>query len=322
MSLAPQRPNFVLVWIGIILLTFSFLSNFFAGASSKGDNLAIGWSGKSEKLISAPDATLPIFFSPTTDLLDSAELSLSGEVTPLDFLSDFGNRDIPLAKQAVSPPQDTESLIFPVELLEPAVAQELDAAVATKSLPLPPSTPVQNHALRHFAGAGVGSSGSGNHAPSAPQSQQANFSGTNLSLHELNGKLQGLAQEGGSGVRIKAKLESVEQSNTVLVRFFLSQPRATAPLTELRSAAKINPELLTEAKKYMRVVLEATAEELETDPNSEPEMTKAILRRDLIRLLRLHPGGLEIIAEMTPAQLRELAYKLDARSQGLRALGN
>jgi|FLOH01.1.fsa_nt_gi hypothetical protein len=322
MSLAPQRPNFVLVWIGIILLTFSFLSNFFAGATSKGDKLAIGRDGKGEEMVPAPSDALPTPITPASHLVGSTNFLMGDEVPPLDFLNDFGNVEFPLAKQAGSA-KKSDQPTFPVELLEPAVAQELDAASATKVLPLPPSTPVQNHALRKVAATGARPTHGGHLAPSAPQAQQANYLDTDLSLHNWNGKLQGLAPGGDSGVQIKAKLESVKQGNTVVVRFFFSQPSAATPLSNARSAVKTNPELLTVAHKYMRVVEEATAEE---DPatalSSQSEIVKAAMRRDVIRLLRLHPGGLEIIAEMTPAQLRELADKLDARGAWLRAPRN
>lgn len=326
MSLAPQRPNFVLVWIGIILLTFSLISNFLAKSATDADFTAGGRAGVARSLILEDSRPLPNFFTPESRLAEEA--SFEPQESQLEpFSLPFENQILaPLAKDDISSTLE-ESVVFPVELLEPAVEEKLRSAdrvgVGTK-LPSPASS---NHSLEQNTTSRFNesslvdgsSSGSGD-------SLKSTYGGSGRNLNLGQQRLRKALETSGPGVAVKAKLMKASNRNTVIVSFFVSHPNATEKLQSRLRGRELSPKVIAMAREYMRAVAEThrseSEEDFELEEDAQNELEESALRRELIRKLRQRPGGIEIIAEMTPAQLRELANKLDARSHKLRALVN
>ena len=325
MSLAPQRPNFVLVWIGVILLTFSLLSNFLAESSAGADSTAGGRAGVTHNLILEDFRPLPRFFSPASALEENASTEpQENQLAPYSRPFREG-LDAPFASQPESIGME-EGVDFPVELLEPAAGEELRLAESIGGGVQQPRSDSSNHALRQESSTRANELGPVAGASSGAGSLKATYGGSgsdrNRGLHSLRAALE----TSGPGVSVKAKVLKTSNRNTVLVSFFVSHPNAEENLKSRLDGREISPKVKAMAREYMKAVQDTEPEDseddIESEEDSQEEFDRSSLRRELIRKLRQRPGGLEIIAEMTPAQLRELANKLDARSAKLRALMN
>ena len=326
MSLAPQRPNFVLVWIGIILLTFSLISNFLATAETTADSTASGRTEAARSLLLEDHQILPAFFNPGTALAEKATLEQrEKQLAPysLPFETDF---EAPLAKDGESSAK-MEKVHFPVELLEPAATEDLRSAeqqgVGTK-LPVSETT---NHSLHQNSSARSNSAQGFAGTASGGGTLQSTYGGSDRNLSEGQQSLRDALETSGPGVRVKAQIVKASKQNTVIVRFLVSHPNAAQNLKNGLEGREISPKVMAMAREYMHAVQDtdqelSEEEDLDSEGSTENQHFDGSRRRELIRKLRQRQGGLEIIAEMTPAQLRELANKLDARSHKLRALVN
>jgi hypothetical protein len=329
MSLAPQRPNFVLVWIGIILLTFSLISNFLAKPATNADSTAGGRAGVARSLVLEEESPLPGFQNAESALTQKVNSEQRNEQL-IPFSLPFVNEvQSPLAKDGMATTLE-DRVDFPVELLEPAVRfeEQLRSAEGVGiggSVPTPVSSnhslqsPTSHKGSQSHDGAGANSGVAG--------SLKSTYGGFGRDLQLGKHGLRGVLDTHGPGVAVKTKLVKSSNHNTVIVSFFVSHPNASDKLQNHLEGRSLNPKIVAMAREYMQAVQDTqeseSEEDLETQENSQNEFEDApSLRRELMLKLRQLPGGLEIIAEMTPAQLRELANKLDARSQKLRALVN
>jgi hypothetical protein len=328
MSLAPQRPNFVLVWIGIVLLTFSFISNFLAGGSDNESSTADGRATLGDHLVLEDASTLPgLGFTSSTEA-DAVAAPALFEMDKSDPRVLDDDHDTPLADNgsadATTGDQDVE---FPLELKEVAEQPELEAEeTAIGGLtPVAPmhSQGVQTKAVEPASERGVNRAGK----PSVRRGKtfQATYGGPNAQMGRSLAKTAKGFDKPGLGIQVKTKLTESGHSGTVIVSFLLSHPQTGQNLRDRLDTQEIDPKIRAAARALIRDVQQADQDAVDAEAEEDREedladSEAASERRDLLRMLRLHPGAIEIIAELTPAQLQELANKFGARSQKLRAL--
>jgi hypothetical protein len=333
MSFAPQRPNFVLVWIGIVLLTFSFLSNFLAGGGGIKGSPPEGRMGRTSDYVVDDTLTLPALSGSTKVIAEESGFRLVSDPLALDPHQFEGDLYPPLADQQQSDfSQDGLDLPleFPVELLEGAKESVPPAVVRGVGIDEQPEASGPNHAVRpavHRAGPHVQATTA---TANTEGSQQNSMYGGNRShLSSAAGKASKNQDHPDFGANVKARVLASNQRGMVLVSFMLNNPDGQNLLRNQFNSGQVDPKLLAKARNLVQAVHEVDEELAEDDSEqaADQERTKQervdnMRRRELTRMLRLHPGGIEIIAEMTPKQLRALANKLDARSPKLRALLN
>lgn len=334
MSLAPQRPNFVLVWIGIVLLTFSFLSNFLAGSSGIKGSPSEGRIGRAGSTVIDDSMTLLGLSDTAKVIAEESGFRLVSDPLALEPHELVGDFNPPLADQHqtdFSADGREAPLDFPLELLEEAEEGELSAAVGGVEFNKQPETSGPNHALRPAVGntnfkvkAAEAAATNSNRSH-----QNSMYGGAGHFLASGLGKAAKGKDGPKFGANVRARIVGSGQSGTILVSFLINNPDGSALLHNKLGRRNVDPRLVAQARNLVEAVEEVEEELEEDDDQQEARRKQGILervdnmrRRELTRMLRLHPGGLEIIAEMTPEQLRALANKLDARSPKLRALMN
>jgi len=318
MSLAPQRPNFVLVWIGIILLTFSFISNFLGSPSNEETSALDGRIGLSGIDIFDHPANLPAEFNSDTAFRAAVASSLSTEPAEVDFHPIPGEATNSLAAEATQEIEGAEQIEFEDELLVPAEEPGALSTTGGSALPEQPDSAPNNHSLRSSTASNQSSGNSSGN--SSGGSYQSGFGGSNLA--HAGGALR-RAIKSDPSVEVVTKIaKGSSKRGTLIVSFMLKHPVAAERLQGQAQGLEMSPKVAAKARQYMKSMAAASLEEeveTEGEHSSEASGQSRARKRDLIRMLRLHPGGIEIIAEMTPAHIRELANKLDARSQRPRA---
>lgn len=130
----------------------------------------------------------------------------------------------------------------------------------------------------------------------------------------------------GQDVLVRTTVEPSAKGR-LLVRFVLSNSGgAFGNLNDLLSAdSQLDAQLAHRAAELLRTMDEAveeSSEETDTEVDRDREERERLqkMQRKLVQHLRQRPGGLELVAELTPDQLDILMHKLSARNMKLRAL--
>lgn len=330
MSLAPQRPNYVLLWIGIVMLTFSVVGQWLLGSGFSTPADLVG-SPRSSMDYEDP-SILPVHG--TTDLPLSKALSaedIFDQMVPLRaeevFLDGFS-----LANQEVSI-EPAKWLLFPAETVElDPEASDLsgqgDQVQGLVSEQLPPAEPQQQlhrSKLRPTLDSGLS------------RRQKAKERFQDDGQYNSSFRNQGLGRSGkqraGSDRLIVVKSQFTQRAHgKIAVRFFLNQPKA---LNRIQDLDKENSQLALMAEAYLEAMREAILEDDSEgdsegdDANSEELSQKKMALKNLALMEskiheRLHqrPGGIELLAELSPKQLEALLQKLSAQDPRFRALVN
>lgn len=331
MSFAPQRPNFVLVWIGIVLLTFSFLSNFLAGGGGIKGSSAEGRVHRAGDIVVNDSLTLPALSDAAEVIAEESGFRIVSDPLAMEPHELNGDFFPPLAdqEQADFTVDGLElPLDFPLEVLEEAQEEDLPAVVKGVGIHEPEGSSGPNHALRPAVGNPASSVTVSEASTTASNSsrQDSMFGGYGSHLSSAAGKAKRNQDRPQFGKNVKARILSSNRSGTVVVSFLLDHPDGKNRVRKQLQDRELNPRLVAQARDFVQA-MDEVEDEVQDEQAAEDQRTKLDRidndrRRELMRMLRLHPGGVEIIAEMTPQQLRALANKLDARSPKLRALVN
>ncbi len=122
----------------------------------------------------------------------------------------------------------------------------------------------------------------------------------------------------GKGIVVRTTMRPIG-NNRVVVRLFLNHLPSLVENKDLRQKMRANEvlaqkaqEVLSDLREVVAVDDQASAEEKEMAAQQERQWQG--LRQHLLQSLRQRPGGLELMAELTPKQVEELLQKLNARS--------
>ncbi|MCP4093161.1 MAG: hypothetical protein GY747_06895 [Planctomycetes bacterium] len=330
MSLAPQRPNFVLVWIGIVLLTLSFLSNFLAGGDGMQGLAPEGRVGHVANYVVDDSLTLPDLSEGAEVIAEESGFRIVSDPLAMEPHQLDGDFFPPMAdqKEAIFGPDGLKKPVdFPVELLEEADKEDLPSVVKGVRVHEGAEDSGINHALRPAVG-DPGQQGQPTEATASSDRPHQNsmYGGSGGHLSSALGKFKKNQDRPGFGAKVKARILGSNKGGRILVSFMIDNPNGKDLLPSQLAKKDLSPRLVAKARNLLEAVEnldeESDSEESVEEQHSKREWIENARRRELTRMLRLHPGGIEIIAEMTPAQLRALANKLDARSPRLRALLN
>ncbi|MDP7062434.1 MAG: hypothetical protein QF489_05800, partial [Planctomycetota bacterium] len=153
MSFSAQRPNFVLVWIGIVLLTFSFISNFLAGrgiAKVSPSEGSVGPVGVNQYDDSLP---LPNLSNASVVIIEESGFRIGSDPLTMGSHELQGNSYPPLADQGQADLTSNGERLpseFPLELREDAQEGQQGQPAVVKGMEILPTDESSrpNHALR------------------------------------------------------------------------------------------------------------------------------------------------------------------------------
>ena len=317
MSLAPQRPNFVLIWIGIVMLTFSvggkWLLDLASGISSTAENQARLYLDTEDFSI-LPDFPLPstgdlaLLPAPMEAVFDQLVPLREDPTLPDDLLAGLkGHEESVLAGVLAAKSSAKVTPEAAEETLDPGLVH-----------PIEEDQPEQQkfHAL-HLAQTLQGERHDGNARSSTEwhPSRGGNDAGR---LAVAARKAKG----SGKDVVVKTTLVPLAKGR-VSIHFLLTHAQSLKPnqgrveglLSERRD---LDPHLALRAAE----ILHALEEVVEADESSLEEERERIRRmqKKLLQYLQQRPGGVELMAELSPRQLEQLLQKLSVRNPEFRAL--
>lgn len=311
MSPSTQRPSFVLIWIGIILLTFSFISDFLADARS--ETLATATPGNLvlPGLLLEDGPSLP-GLPADQDLglrayepLDLSEAGLRGQKLP-------PSADTLLADLESHPDSSTpEAVEFPVETEDGQVASSpLERAPSTSGAVAIPSSTSSSSQERPALHSPVRSTLSEDPAPTTQ--------GSRTSGNEREYRIQ----RSDLG-RLKATLVDSPNPGRTIIRLRLENPDRVEEVLDRLAPNRDRRQLLAKAKEILEDLEEVQEQDeeqrsgLEVDGGSDSQDAK--LRRwnrsQLVVKLQRTPRGLELLAEMSVEQMDQFLKRLNARSR-------
>lgn len=331
MSLTPQRPNYVLIWIGIVMLTFSMAGNWILDSSARPTSNLVGSTRSS--LDYEDSAILPKGFSNHVDLLSADPLAVEDVFDQMVPLRDdeYFVEELSLAKQEnILEPGAWQP--FPMETVSEASKPFEDSPQEAIALGIKPQDSVssqpeqQLHAFQQERGL----SRKQKTAARWIENDQYNSSWKG-DQHGRAGK-SGKNGKGRMGRSILVKSSFTPKGHgRIAVRFFLGNPeRMGFPHNRLAMLQGEGNERLAQlTEEYLEAMEEVLREDLDTDPDSGQDaevrnrtelqrlgQMKAKLRERLMQ----RPGGIELIAELSPKQLEALFQKLSAQNPKFRAL--
>ncbi|MHC4380004.1 MAG: hypothetical protein ACYSU1_02805 [Planctomycetota bacterium] len=325
MSLAPQRPNFVLIWIGVVMLTFSLagkwillepkgakkqmITSDLAEAGEPAINQASPTSGLLSGSLNAARSSGHDFPEATTD-------PQMDEILPEGW--DFAGVEDFVRPEGI--PEVLDEILNPTS--QDAEKEEI---LGTALLPEPHGTQPDIQEVHHAL------------LPVESSSKKTKKShlvdSGKLDSRWRGGRYgrQGGARMGGGGGKGQDVLvrTTVEQSGKgrLLVRFYLTNPEGAydnlADLIGRNEGA--DAQMLRHANEILFSMEQAVGEtdepaDSENDADRAERKRLKNMQKKLVQHLSQRPGGVELVAELSPAQLDALMHKLSARSPKLRAL--
>ena len=330
MSLTTQRPNYVLVWIGIVMLTFSLVgqsfldsgpvaspnSADFARFSKSKKDVANGFSSTASGSSLASAAAIA-----GEDAFDQL-VPLRGEEIALEGIS-LTNHEIsmgpevwsPFSAEAVELELGGSKTGDPNGIYQGIISEGTHSNEPQKQLHAFNVRQVQESRLSRKQKAQNGSQGNG----------QYNSTAKGSSLKGLNRKKKG---DSGPLVVVKSKFTS-KPNGRVAVRFFLKHPNASDQAknrVENLSEAE-NTRLARLAESYLAAMEEVVVNDHSNDDDLEQQAHKQLALQRIAQMkskirehIRQRPGGIELLAELSPNQLEALMQKLSAQNPKFRAL--
>lgn len=336
MSLAPQRPNYVLVWIGIIMLTFSMVGQWFL---APGSNSPADFVGSTRSSLDFEDsANLPIpqnlagNTSPLRALVaeDSFDqmVPLHGEEISFDEIS-FANQEDFLGPDTIH--------LFPKEAVdfntEPAKSPE-SGELSQGLIPEIPSVEDMPEQLHSFRNLPLQESNLSRKQKAKRRYQDNNQGQGNYNSSFENRGLGRSSEQRTQSDRIvlvKTKIIS-SGGGKVAVSFLLNHPKASGQfLDRLQKLDGEDSKLAQMAETYLAAMEEVIREDAsdQADYDSKLHAKKKLALKRLAQMkakvrenLRQRPGGIELLAELSPSQLEALLQKLSAQNPKFRALVN
>lgn len=330
MSLSPQRPNFILIWIGIIMLTFSVAGDWMFGPKVLRTTDSGDFATRTEA-----------FEDSANGILGSLDLPGLAEPMPV-YLEQAYDQSVPLVETR---PWDAERSLAEAGILtEPAerISEEQPQESSTlKTAPLPPATefagesglvqpekdpgvdPVPQH--HSFQEAALRKRQKG--MKSRPWSEHGQYNlvhgGSGSHASAVARKVKEIADRSGKEVLIRTTVIPIAKDR-LMVRFGLENPEWVGQAKDkLSERPEIAERLLAKRSKDLLASMEEVLEEQPTADEEAERKKREKLKRMKAKLtthLGQRPGGLELVAELSPAQLEALMKKLSARNPRLRAL--
>lgn len=332
MSLATQRPNYVLIWIGIVMLTFSVMGQWLLDS---GFTTPAGLVGSTRSSMDYEDSSiLPGHATTATNPASSTALSaedLFDQMIPL-YEEEVSWDGFSLANQEVSI-EPAKWTLFPAEAVEldpealdrSAQGDQIQGLVPEQ---LPPAEPRQQlHRNKLLTTPDSDLSRRQKAKERFQDDGQYNSSIRNRGLGR-SGK-----QRSGSDRLILVKSKFTQRGHgKIAVRFFLNQPMASQKaLDRIQGLDEESSQLALIAEAYLEAMREVILEDDSEgdDANSEELSQKMMALKNLAQMkskirerLHQHPGGIELLAELSPEQLEALLQKLSAQDPRFRALVN
>ncbi|MDA0666179.1 MAG: hypothetical protein O3A95_01190 [Planctomycetota bacterium] len=332
MSLAPQRPNYVLIWIGIVMFTFSMVGNWVLDSSSSKTSNIIG--STRSNMDYEDSALLPVHGNMVSNPPYSTALAAEDtfdQMVPL-FEEEISLKENSLANQEI-PLGPLEWTLLPIE----AVELEQEAAERTEqedrnpglvSEKLPSAEPqgqLHSYRVRQTQDSALN------------QRQKTTDRFQNQTQYDSTSRNLGLAGKGkpklGSDRSILVKsVFTPRDHGKIAVRFFLEHPAASGQaLDRLPGLGEESTRLALMAETYFAAMEEVILEDdsAENDADSEELRHKRIALKRLAEMkskirerLQQRLGGIELLAELSPEQLEALLQKLSAQDPRFRALVN
>jgi len=332
MSLPTQRPNYVLVWIGIVMLTFSMAGNWILDSSGQAaTNLVDSTRSTLDYEDSAilPGASTSMQNLMATDALAKEDafdqmIPLRQDESLVDGIplaqhdQDYGPTvwqpfQMESVKEGPEPGKDSEQGIVTLRLApeESALSQPEQDFHAFK--------PKRKLSRKQKAAAGWEQNGQYN----------SEWKGDHFGHASKSGK--GGKGRGTRSILVKSSF-TPKGPGRIAVRFFLgqegNQERLQNRLELLQDGESAR--LAHLAEQYLNVLEEVLSEDQDDANGAAGRDSSKLRKQELGRLAQMksklrerlmqRPGGIELVAELSPSQLEALLQKLSAQNPKFRAL--
>lgn len=318
MSLSPQRPNYVLIWIGVVMLTFSLAGKWLM-LEPKGATVRFSTSDVAEaggpffdEVTGAMDSRIYPDGTRVADLTalpPSPAVLSEDEAPPIDW--DFAGAETLLVDEHGLPLTPEE-----LERLEREAQAEV-AEIGSSSLVDPhgtqPDAQSVHHAFNHVESEGP-----------SKRSKAKNRLRDSGKLEAFWAGGRGLGAKGfrrrpspPDGVGVRTTITPMAKDR-LLVRFHLHglqgpQQDLADRLAEERQ--DLDPQMLRRASELLSALdsvvdPEQAEDEDQADADRRERLRLERMQGRLVQHLKQRPGGVELVAELSPDQLRSLLHKI------------